>query len=783
MYKNRYIIRGLKLVSLIGVMLLIALSCSNNDELNTDILASKQTTIKAFGPNPALRGQSLSVVGTHLDKISKVILPNNIEVTDIELISEKMIKVLIPQETEEGIIKLQDNKGVEYSFSTTLKISEPIEIAKISPQPIKAGQLLTLEGNYFNLIDKVILSNKVEIEKQDFVTYERTKIELILPAVAQTGVITLQNNDEIPLEYVSPEVLLVVLPSVDEVVDLSEKKPGDVISIKGKDLDLVVKVQMPNGSEVEYEIEDSKIVFTLPENISDGVVVMSPASGVEVPIANIGVALPHDLNASPLIELRANDLITIKGKNMELVTNISFEGVDGVVLPESKSNSELTVKFPEMAQSGEMLLHTASGKSVSIDVNTQKPAVTSMTPNPAFGGKDLTLSGTNLDLVSSISLLDNLEVEVGTLDKDQLTFTVPYNALSGVLLLHMNNKEMVEAIELTITPPEFGFIPIPPGPKAEIYAGGVLTVQVINGHRLTEVQVDGIAVNYIHDAPNLYIMIPTEAKGETDLKLISDNGEAVYKIPVIGTGIIETIIYEGDLFALNWGNPLRLNKPDFENVPAGAKLKIYMASTLAGASIAYSDANWTKFQINDPNFDTQWGTISVPEGSTSYEIELTSEIINGIMTINDGWSNTGLMLTGDGVIISKISIIVGTEPEETTIYEGNLQLDWGDNTLRIYKESLEDLRNGSKIKFYFTPSNSPSFAVQDANWSKIHFENDPNYNSEFASIDVPEGESTYELKLTQAILDAVRTVDDGWSKTAIIIGGSGMLISKVTVIK
>ena len=164
------------------------------------------------------------------------------------------------------------------------------------------------------------------------------------------------------------------------------------------------------------------------------------------------------------------------------------------------------------------------------------------------------------------------------------------------------------------------------GPKAEIYAGGVLTVQVINGHRLTEVQVDGIAVNYIHDAPNLYIMIPTEAKGETDLKLISDNGEAVYKIPVIGTGIIETIIYEGDLFALNWGNPLRLNKPDFENVPAGAKLKIYMASTLAGASIAYADANWTKFQINDPNFDTQWGTISVPEGSTSYEIDRKSVV-------------------------------------------------------------------------------------------------------------------------------------------------------------
>lgn len=59
-----------------------------------------------------------------------------------------------------------------------------------------------------------------------------------------------------------------------------------------KDIDLVKKVRMPNGDEVEFAAEEGKLIFTLPENMTDGAVVMVPASGVEVAIANIGMALP-----------------------------------------------------------------------------------------------------------------------------------------------------------------------------------------------------------------------------------------------------------------------------------------------------------------------------------------------------------------------------------------------------------------------------------------------------------------------------------------------------------
>src|SRR5690625_7979621 len=109
------------------------------------------------------------------------------------------------------------------------------------------------------------------------------------------------------------------------------------------------------------------------------------------------------------------------------------------------------------------------------------------------------------------------------------------------MVLTMANGELVESHELEISMPVSCFIPDPPGPKDEIRAGGVLTVQVENGERLNEVRIGGISVNFIVDAPNLYVVIPGNASGDTDLILISDNGEAHYWIRVFGCGVVDTI--------------------------------------------------------------------------------------------------------------------------------------------------------------------------------------------------------------------------------------------------
>jgi hypothetical protein len=777
-------IAAVRALILIVLSSLLAFSaCENEDALNTDSLRDGTISLKAFGPNPALREQKLSFAGTHLDKITKVILPNAIEVTDIEIVSDKLIKIWVPQETVEGIIKLIGPNNLELSPKDSLHISEPVAITQMSPQPIKAGQVLTIEGNYFNLIEKIILSDKVEIAKDDCKTWERTKIELILPAEAQTGVIILADNAEIPLEYQSPEALQVVLPSVDKMLDLTGKKPGEIIATTGKDLDLVVKVEAPNGDEIKFTIKDNEIKFTLPENISDGAIVMIPASGLQVVVANIGVAMPDKLTLTPGEGLRSGDEISIKGINMELVTTIQFPGINEAVAPSSKTTTEVKVNMPEKATSGDLILNTASGKTVALPIATLKPDVVSYDPAPASAGANVTLRGHNLQLVASITFTtptDSLIVEVIPSAADQLVAPIPLNAVSGSITLTMANGETVKST-MEITAPLFCYLPNPPGPKSEIHAGSVLTLEIENGSQLTGVQINGAPVQYILDVTKLYVVIPNNANGNVELKLISSNGEALYAIPIIGAGIVETVIFEG-LHELIWGEGLHLDKEYFQNVPAGSKMKLNLTVTDGGASIAFSDAGWTKLTIDDPNFQPEWGTIALAEGTTAIEIILTAEILNTILTVDDGWSQTAIMLTGSGAIISKVSVIKGHAPAETVISEETVDFGNWANTLRLNKESFDGVRAGTVLKLYYTASESPQFSLQDANWGKIPIPDDPNFDSQWGSVSVPVDGTSYEIVLTQAILDVILTVDDGWSTTAIVLGGQNMTISKATLV-
>jgi hypothetical protein len=763
-------------------------SACENEDLNTNSLSSKEITLKAFGPNPALRGQKLTFAGTNLDKITKVILPSNIEITDIEVIDSKLIQVIVPQETVEGIIKLVGPNNLELSTKDSLTISEPIEITKMSPQPIKAGQTLTIEGNYFNLIEKIIFSDKVEVASKNFTKWERTKIELTLPAEAQTGIVVLANNDSIPLEYQSTESLQVVLPSVNEVLDLTDKKPGEEIITAGKDLDLVVKIKMPNEAETPFTLENDALKFTLPDDISDGAIVMIPASGVQVVIANIGVAMPAQVKITPSEELRGGDEITITGINMELVTTIQFPGIDEAVNPSSKSATEIKVSMPEKAISGELVLNTASGKTIPLAIATQKPNLVSYSPKPAQAGSDLALQGRNLDLVVAVTfttVTDSVIVEVAPSTADNLTLSVPLNAVSGKFVLTMANGETVEAT-LEITAPPFAYIPNPPGPKAEIHAGSALSLEIENGDKLTDVQINGVSVKYILDAPKLYIAIPNNVSGNTELKLVSSNEEAVYTIPVIGEGFTETIIWEG-MLEITWsdGGRVVLNASDFADVPAGSIMTMHFQQKDAWGQAQINNGAWALIPFAELGGSGTITTNTYDDKSVDkQELVLTQEILDNIAT-NKDFDGAGIFIQGSDWIFTKITLTTqgGSGPVETVISEETVDFGHWANALVLSKESFEEVRAGTILKLYYTATaENPQFAMQDANWAKVAIPDDPKFNPQYGTVSVPVDGTSYEIVLTQAILDVILTVEDGRSTTAIIFGGQDMTVSKVTLI-
>lgn len=186
------------------------------------------------------------------------------------------------------------------------------------------------------------------VSEDNFITHERNTIQLVVPQEAQTGQIILSDGEELPNLIYSEDELVVTLPSVENVVNKENAKPGDLVEISGQHLDLVRQVIMPDGTEVEFTLNNStEITFALPESTSDGDIVAVPASGVEVVVAHVSMAVPTDVAAVPASGLRGGDEIVLTGTNLDVVTDLSFPGVDEAIVPTVQSEHELKVVMPE----------------------------------------------------------------------------------------------------------------------------------------------------------------------------------------------------------------------------------------------------------------------------------------------------------------------------------------------------------------------------------------------------------------------------------------------------
>lgn len=730
-------------------------ACDDEENVKTNAVL-----LEAFGPSPALRGSKITFIGQNLNKVTKVILPDNIEITDIELINDGEIKVVIPQNAEVGYVKLIAG-DVTLTSRSMLSYTEPISISKISPSPVKAGQTLMIEGDYLNLIQKVVFSENVEVKCQQFTTWERAKIELVVPAEAQSGIIILADTAAIPLELESETELQVVLPAVSAVSDLTGKKPGDVITIPGNDLDLVTAIELPNGASVPFEIKNNAIVFTLPEGVTDGAIVMIPASGVRVAIANIGIAVPAELIAQPAAGLRAGDELTVKGINMELVTTVKFPGVTEAVNTNSKTATEIKVTVPAKATSGDLVLNTASGKTASVAIATLKPDITAYNPASVAAGSDVELQGHNLDLVSSVTFGGDKTVDVTPAAADKLTVTVPVDAESGAVVLTMANGETITSPSLNITKPVFSYIPILPGKDTEINAGTVLSINIENGDKLNNVQVNGANTQYILQGSTLFVLIPANAGGSTKLKLISSNGEVEYTISVIGSGTTETVIMNelrdlGNWAGENNGGAFRLYKESFTDVPAGSVLKFYLTVPAAG-QMQINDAGWGQwdaiFEFNDLS-------------QTTFELELTQAFLNKILTTDDGWSTTAVIIQGSNLIISKVSVITkGGGSSNESIWTGSQDMGNWSGYIQLSADKFASTKAGDVIQVKATVSDDAQGSLKNGStWSQIAD------GTEYFTIT-----GDFELTVTSDILTQLKA--DG-----LIIGGKNYVATEVTIV-
>lgn len=423
---------------------LILLSSLTFTACDTDELDTNQykggISLNVFGPSPVLRGGELRFLGSGLDQVASVLIPGCEAITDIQIISSEEIRVIVPQTALPGYVTLMFRNGESIITKTQLTYSEPVSIESLSPESVRPGDVLTIEGDYLNLMHQVIFAENVIVSDEmiveggeegptesgnKFLKHTRNEIQVRVPEEAQSGKIILSDGAEIPNRLYSEVELQVVLPSVTEVADYNNIKPGATITVTGENFDLVKEVRMENGENVEFEFsaENKTLRFTLPANTVSGFIYAVPASGVQVPIANIEMAKPGNFSCA-VSEIDAGGEITILGENMDLVSAVIFTGeVEGEII--SQSPEQLVVYVPASAQSGSITFKMANGEQVSgLNLTINQPCyIVSSLEEDFETGKEMIVEVANGELLTAVKI--NGEEVTHTLDGNQLKIQVP----------------------------------------------------------------------------------------------------------------------------------------------------------------------------------------------------------------------------------------------------------------------------------------------------------------------------------------------------------------------
>ena len=741
-------------------------SCSDDDdEFGTNQYIGG-VTLNVFGPSPVARGGELRFLGSGMDQIQSVTIPGCGDITDITRVSSDEIRVTVPQTAEPGYVVLHYASG-EIKTKTLLTFTEPIVLESISPLAVKAGDEITLKGDYLNLIHEVIFTDEAIVPEEDFTSHSRYEIKLRVPAEAQSGKVIISDAAEIPNWIYSEEEITVALPTVDKVLDLTGAKPGQTVEIKGNNLDLVTKVTMPNEDEVEFTVKGNVLTFILPANVTDGTVCIIPASGVKVAAATIGVAIPEEVVAEPATDLWEGDAIKFKGVNMELVNTIMFPGAKEAVEPASKSATELAVTIPAGLVSGDVVLTTGSGAEVKVAVSTIKPTGIAYDPAPAALAGPLTVKGVNLDHVKAIRFAGDTDVDVENPTATEFSVTVPatLQAGSNEVAFVLTNGEVVEAPAIELTAPECAYATALPGEDVEIRAGETFVLTIANEDKLIAVKVNDQNVQYILNGTQLIVQVPGSCGKSAKVTLVSSNGEISYDIAVIPATHVGITAWEGMWKNNGWeGNQdLAWGGFDWSTVPAGATLTLYMTPTVAEGewwcvSLRHADG-WGNLPDPIP------GQYDTPENGI-VSVELTAGVLADLVASN------GLVITGSEFVLNKVMIewensletVIWTGPWTNNGWEGNQDLAWGGFDWSTVKP-------GTTVRFYTTST------VAEGEWWCISLRHADGWGNLPEPIpgqyDTPA--SPLEVVFTADVLN------DIINSNGLVVTGSNFQLDKITI--
>lgn len=773
--------RIFKISAYIGaVLILLGITSCQKEKLDTAQYDDTAVKLASFGPNPVMRGAQLRFFGSNLDKITSVEVPGIPVITEIEVVAKgklSEIRVTVPTEGPEiGFVTLTASTGEKFKTVSQLTYSEPIVFEDFQVEsPAYSGDVITITGDYINLVKTVEFEGGAKVEI-DQATVSRHSGTVTIPYNALTGKIILSDGGSVENLFYSEKDLVMGDPTVNKN-EPATAKAGDSLSFTGKHLDMIESVHVGDVEVDEFEMgmDGSYLSFILPAAAADGDVVFTSFAGKEFTAGTLKTVAPVVTSIAPTT-VKAGETLTFTGTNLDLVVSASF---DGAPLVECEYNDGVvTVVVPAEAKEGTVNLVAANGAMAPADFTLVKPVISNINPLEIFAGDEITLTGTDFDLVTNVQLAGKDAEFVVSNDGKSIVIKTAVTAVSGKIKLQLANTTEIESdSDITVN-----------------YHSKVIVTEINQAQNIGQpVSIKGTNLKLVE---SIYI---GDVK-VTDYELRTDE-QIVFNMPwnVAGSYPVNFHLYDGDVE--QQPNPIEvLLELEITNIFTGVEdLGTWSTQPYFGADgmlegkAKVGDKIRVQYAPHEGHDDYQiqlwyghWDSQIVEITSTSvpytgfYDIAVTADNI-GLLTTPQGWGGV-ILAQGQYAYITKVDLIHEI-PQAKAIWTGThsaggwaagmADLAWGG-----YDWST--VTAGTKLIVNFTVDPAKTYDCQirfgNGSWSALPgTKNLPGADTD-GNIMMADDATTYSFTLTQEMIDEM--VNNG----GLVICGAWFILTEVALL-
>lgn len=560
---------------------------------------------------------------------------------------------------------------------------------------------------------------------------------------------------------------------------------GETMRVTGTEFDKVSEVLFPEGNQkvsaattfisADFtRINDEELSVVIPDQCVPGQLRLKTTDG-QIIVSKSKITFSEEIKVASIAPnpVHPGDIVTIKGEYVWNIGQVVFFDHVAVNAENFVKNTrtEIQVQVPMEAKPGNVAWNDGSDGAenhVITNLSVDVAKATAVSNNKPEFGEEITITGENLDLITTIDFPSVAGVTDFTVAEDgkSIKVKVPETSTSGSVVLNAASG-LTTSVDITVPLASVTST----NPTKDVKAGQTITIKGTNLNRITHLilpAIDGEFTNFTKSATQITFTVP-EKMGDGTVVLVQHANWSVESDKIsMYSEAPEIVLWTGNvacswepsvaMSALSWGGY------DWSTAKPGQVLTAYLTPDMS--------EGWSQIRFGNGSWAPLPGTAdtyALTAEDTKFSVTLTQAMIDELV------ANGGLVICGAHFTVTKVTLSI----LEEVIWSGSVTINWSDpvamSALAYGGYDWSKVKAGTTLKLYYEVDPTSSFInIRFGNGSWTALPSTKGWGDDGNASPDPS-ETSIKTVLTAADLTELTT------NNGLVICGAGITCKKVVL--